>query len=214
MKSDLTTRDKRLKKASASRREQGKLELKQQILEAAMELFAIHGYEGFSLRQVAEVIGYSPTTIYLYFANKDDLLLAVALEGFRDFAAALETAYQTTNQGFDRIYTIGKAYFDYGLSHPIQYRLMFMQRGEFLAKPAPSGYTDFGNSFSILIRALEEEIKYRRLKPFEPRTMAALLWSSVHGVVSLALTTSHFPLEAAEPLFEWQMRILRDELTM
>ena len=61
---------------SRDRREGEKHELRQRLLSAAGQEFLEHGYENFSLRRVAEVIGYSATTIYLYFENKDDLLLA------------------------------------------------------------------------------------------------------------------------------------------
>ena len=59
-------------------------------MKAAGELFLKHGYEGFSLRQVAEQIGYSPGTIYLYFDNKDDLLRALADEGLSPFSRMFE----------------------------------------------------------------------------------------------------------------------------
>lgn len=68
------TRVERTRQASRHRREQEKEELQQLILKAAGELFLEQGYDRFSLRQVAERIGYSATTIYLYFEDKDDLL--------------------------------------------------------------------------------------------------------------------------------------------
>jgi AcrR family transcriptional regulator len=211
---DLSTRGERLKKGSASRRVQNKLDLKRQILEAAMSLFETHGYDGFSLRQVAEAIGYSPTTIYLYFKDKNELLFHIAYEGFRDFGLALKAAYDSSNDSHERIWRIGRAYFDFGLSHPVHYRLMFMQRGEFLAQTAPDGYSDFIDSFGIVTQALTEAIKQGKIRPFEPQVAGGLLWASVHGVVSLVLTNSHLPREAAEPLFDWQIQILKRELTL
>ncbi len=204
------TRVQRLKSGSLSRRESGKTELKRQILEAALVLFQTHGYEGFSLRQVAEAIGYSPTTIYLYFKDKDELLLTVALEGFKEFGAALQAAYLEPNSAVERIKAIGLAYLHFGLSHPLQYRLMFMQRSEFLVEPL-EGYVSFQDSFGVIVRAIEDGIKSGKLRPLEPRALAALLWSAVHGVVSLALSTEHFPAAQAENLFRWHMNILERE---
>ncbi|MFH4082248.1 helix-turn-helix domain-containing protein, partial [Acinetobacter baumannii] len=71
------TRQARIRQNSAQRRERSRQETRQAILEAAIQMFEREGYEGFSLRQVAENIGYTPTTIYLYFKDKDDLLFAV-----------------------------------------------------------------------------------------------------------------------------------------
>ncbi len=210
----ISTRGERLKKGSASRRVQNKLDLKRQILESAMTLFETHGYDGFSLRQVAEAIGYSPTTIYLYFKDKDELLFNIAYEGFRDFGLALQAAYDSSSDHHERIWRIGRAYFDFGMNHPVHYRLMFMQRGEFLAQTAPTGYTDFVDSFSILTRALSEGMDEGKIKTFDPQMTGGLLWASLHGVVSLVLTNSHLPPETAEPLFAWQMQILERELRM
>jgi AcrR family transcriptional regulator len=60
----------------------GPLSFLTRSVDAAGALFLEQGYERFSLRKVAERIGYSPTTIYLYFRDKDDLLFTVVDEGF------------------------------------------------------------------------------------------------------------------------------------
>ena len=57
-----------------------KEEFRREILDAARELFLSEGYEKFSMRRLAEKIGYSTPTIYLYFKDKDDLLFAICEE--------------------------------------------------------------------------------------------------------------------------------------
>ncbi len=203
-----TTRQARLKQKSAERREQGKLELRQTILEAAAKLFEEKGYEGFSLRQVAEGIGYTPTTIYLYFKDKDDLLLHVAYDGFKLFGQSLEEAYQSKKQPLERLHAVGWAYFHFAMSHPIHYRLMFMQRGEFL-RQKPQGYESMIDSFGVLQRVIEESIAAKLMIPGDARTYSALIWSNVHGIVSLALTQVHFNQQEAEHLFSLQMEAIK-----
>jgi AcrR family transcriptional regulator len=203
-----TTRQDRIKRNSAERREQGKLELRQIILEAAAKLFEEKGYEGFSLRQVAEEIGYSPTTIYLYFQDKDDLLLHVAYDGFKLFGESLETAYRSKEMPLERLNAVGWAYFHFAMSHPIHYRLMFMQRGEFLQKK-PEGYESIIDSFAVLQRVIEESIQARVMIPGDARTYSALIWSNVHGIVSLALTQPTINQQEAEHLFGLQMDAIK-----
>ena len=60
------------------RREREKQELRQQILDRAREMFAAEGYEAVTMRKIAEAIEYSPTAIYLYFKDKEDLFKAAA----------------------------------------------------------------------------------------------------------------------------------------
>src|SRR5262245_54863454 len=87
-----TTQAHRVRQASRARREQQKESLGRIILDAAGELFLEQGYEGFSMRRVAERIGYSATTIYRYYEDKDDFLFAVVNEGFSEFARKLTEA--------------------------------------------------------------------------------------------------------------------------
>jgi len=68
---------------SKQRREREKEALRQDILDAARELFVEEGYDNVSMRRVAEKIEYSPTTIYLYFEDKASLLYAICEETFR-----------------------------------------------------------------------------------------------------------------------------------
>src|SRR5260221_1105760 len=86
------TQAQRLSLAIRHRQEREKQELRQAILTAAGTLFLEQGYERFSLRKVAERIGYSPTTIYLYFRDKDDLLFTVGDEWFVQFGQQRATA--------------------------------------------------------------------------------------------------------------------------
>ena len=64
------------------RREREREEVRRKILDAARELFATEGYENVTMRRIAEAIEYSPTTIYLHFEDKDDLVRALCHEDF------------------------------------------------------------------------------------------------------------------------------------
>ncbi|HSE38996.1 MAG TPA: TetR/AcrR family transcriptional regulator, partial [Blastocatellia bacterium] len=75
---------------SKQRREREKEALRQDILDAARELFVNEGYENVSMRRVAEKIEYSPTTIYLYFEDKASLLYAICEETFAKLAKRME----------------------------------------------------------------------------------------------------------------------------
>src|SRR5438874_6636209 len=119
------TQAERLRQAIRHRQDQEKQELRQAILTTAAELFLEQGYERFSLRKVAERIGYSPTTIYLYFRDKDDLLFTVVDEGFKLFGQQLASAATTTQDPWERLIALGRTYVTFGLEHPMYYQLMF-----------------------------------------------------------------------------------------
>src|SRR5438046_8494559 len=116
-KSTANTQAERLRQAIRHRQVQEKQALRQAILTAAGELFLEQGYERFSLRKVAERIGYSPTTIYLYFHNKDDLLFTVVNDAFVRFGKQLAAAAESQEDPWERIIALGRAYITFALEN-------------------------------------------------------------------------------------------------
>ncbi len=213
--SDRDTRNQRIKRASAERRAQRKAELRRAILEAATELFLTEGYENFSLRQVAEAVGYTPTTIYHHFADKDELLFTVAMDGFSRFGEELQAGYDSADEPLERLIAVGRAYLHFGLSHPLYYRLMFMQRGEWLLRKPPEGYETVIDSFGILEQSLQECVDAGLIAPplvGDPRALAFQVWSHTHGLVALSITDAHVTLEQATALIEPYLLMLREGL--
>lgn len=189
MSENTANRQIRIRQKSAERRERRRQETRQAILEAATRMFEREGYEGFSLRQVAEAIGYTPTTIYLYFKDKDDLLFAVCQQGFAEFTEALDKAYQQNPDPLQRLHALAWTYLEFGLSHPLHYQVMFMQRSEWVTKATDSkGEVEGSNSYTILMNAIIEAMKAGVIRMGDPIETTNLLWSGVHGIVSLALS--------------------------
>lgn len=192
MSADDTTRDERIREKSQARRARRKVETRRAILDAAGELFGEHGFEAFSLRQVAERIGYSPTTIYLYFADKDELLFEVALEGFEEFGRQLRHAFEGAGDPAAKLEAIGRTYIRFGLAHPVHYRLMFLHRPEFLVRPGPEDRKRTIESFNVLFAAVQELLDSGTIAPADPVTVAHVLWAGVHGIVTMAISMPQF----------------------
>jgi AcrR family transcriptional regulator len=182
-----STRAERLRLASVQRREQQKENLRRTILAAAGELFLEHGYEGFSLRQVAERIGYSATTIYRYFANKDDLLFAIVHEGFQQFGRELLDAARSTDDPSRRLEALGRAYVRFGMQNPIYYQLMFMQRADLLFRRRAGQTQPPVESFKVLQQAVQQALDAGVLRRGDAETYSYVLWALVHGITSLAV---------------------------
>lgn len=74
------------------RRDREKLATRDLILDAARELFVSEGYEGVSMRKVAEKIEYSPTAIYVHFADKEELFRELCHQDFAHLAQVFQSA--------------------------------------------------------------------------------------------------------------------------
>jgi AcrR family transcriptional regulator len=191
------TLDQRVRQGSRARRAAARSSARDAILQAAGELLLAVGYEAFSLRKVAERVGYSATAIYRHFADKDALLYAVTEEGFRLFAARLREAGTGRTDPFEWLQAMGLAYIDFGLEHPVYYRVMFMERPDLLWRRLPDRPGSRMESFGVLRAAVEAAIASGRTIETDGLAISNALWAQTHGTVALALSLPHMPARQA-----------------
>ena len=171
------------------RREREKLETRDLILDAARELFVSEGYDGVSMRKVAEKIEYSPTAIYVHFADKEALFRELCHRDFEKLAHAFQSEALPLDP-VERLKHIGRTYVEFGIHYPNHYRLMFM------TPHCPSELDDHdwevrGNpevdAYALLKYTVQQAIdagvfaKIHR----DAELISQTLWASVHGVISL-----------------------------
>jgi AcrR family transcriptional regulator len=179
------TRGDRVREASKERRSLQKQELRRLILTAAAEVFVEHGYEHFSMRQVAERIGYSATTIYLYFENKDDLLFEVVFDGWQRFSDEFLAAAAATDDPLERLRAMGRVYISFGLNNPAVYGLMFVQRTDFLMHKNLHSEGKPVDLFVVLCDAVQAAIDAGIFPPGDVIGYSDAIWAGVHGIVTL-----------------------------
>lgn len=180
------------------RREREKVEVRRKILDAARELFSAEGYDRVTMRRVAEAIEYSPTTIYLHFEDKDDLVRALCHEDFGHLLAAMQEAPMPADP-LESLRQLGRAYVRFALQSPNQYRFMFMTpvgKEEKLEDGNP-GDLSFGHLLAAVKRAADAGL----LRPIDPVLAAQILWMSVHGPAAALITlpAEHWPQAPAAP---------------
>jgi len=174
---------------SVARREREKLATRELILDAARELFAREGYEAVTMRGIAEKIEYSPTAIYLHFADKDTLIHELCVADFQALAEAFQPIAQVPDP-IERIMQTGRAYVDFALAHPDHYRLMFMTpvRPMDEAKLADGRKGDPAqDAYAFLRMAVVEGLAQGRFRAGldDPDLICQTLWAGVHGVAAL-----------------------------
>src|SRR5271155_2506064 len=127
---------------SATKRKQQQEDLRAKILDAARELFVNEGVEAVSMRKVAEKIGYSATTLYNYFEDKEALLYALCDADFGTLHELFKKIGRIASP-IERLRKLGQAYISFALNYPSHYRLMFMTprvpRGEDVCREIEQG---------------------------------------------------------------------------
>jgi AcrR family transcriptional regulator len=179
------TREERVREASKERRSLQKQELRRSILTAAAELFREQGYDHFSLRQVAERIGYSATTIYLYFENKDALLFEVMSDGWQRFSDEFMAAAESSDAPLERLHAMASVYISFGLNNPAVYDLMFVQRSDFLMHKNLHSEGKPVDLFVVFSDAVQAAIDAGIFPPGDVVGYSDAIWAGVHGIVTL-----------------------------
>jgi len=177
------------------RREREKSETREKILDAARELFVTEGYEGVSMRRVAERIEYSPTAIYVHFADKEELFRELCHQDYARLAEVFQSSVMSTDP-IERLKQIGMVYIEFGIRNPNHYKFMFMT-------PHPPQEVDdsecdvHGNpekdAYAFLKWAVQQAIDAGRFREElrDAELISQTLWASVHGVISLEIAKGH-----------------------
>lgn len=158
--------------------------LRAALIEAGLAALEKGDEAGFSLRAVAREVGVSANAAYRHFASKDDLLSALAAEGFRRFAAQQAAAAQTSRDSLDLQTATAKAYVSFAQAHPALFRLMFSR---FLyASSSEDLKAAAMSAFELLLASSAQQAGAEPLS--EQALMTAIAnWSMVHGLSHLLL---------------------------
>ena len=149
------------------------------LSDVAEKLFAAHGPDGVTIRELADALEVSSMTPYRYFKDKDAILAAVRTRAFNRFAAAMEAAGDGTKK------ESGNAYLDFALANPSAYRLMFD-----VSQPTFAEYPELveamGRARLTMGDGLRDLAAAGRFKG-DVELAAYVFWSAVHGAVMLEL---------------------------
>lgn len=161
------------------------------LLKTAIQLIGEVGPAGFTFREVARRAGVSHNAPYRHFAGKDDLLLAVAAEGFERLRVAMMKHMECGTSAGERLVLCGCGYVDFALHWPQHFLVMFDLAGSLNGEAKQK---DIGQSaFQVLLDAITEAQKAGVIARGDPIRMAWTAWSLVHGIAKLA-TGGNLPL--------------------
>ena len=194
------------------RRGREKSETRDKILDAARELFVTEGYEGVSMRRVAEKIEYSPTAIYVHFADKNELFHELCRQDFARLQEVMQSADMPADP-IERLRQIGRSYIQFGVRFPNHYVFMFMTP-HLPQEPDEEDREIMGNpekdAYAMLKAAVQEAINAGcfRDEVQDAELVSQTLWASVHGVISLNIA------KCKDPWVEWRPLEFRAEIML
>ena len=168
-----------------------RLQLHNTIINAARDLFISEGVEAVTMRQIASRIGYSATSIYSHFADKESLLRAICDTDFLALATKQQSIFKIADP-VERMMALGTGYAEFALTHPNHYRIMFMtphapttpeQSALQHNNPEQDAY------FQLKI-VVDEVLKAGKFRPelTDAELISQTIWAAMHGVCALQIT--------------------------
>ncbi|MCP4746722.1 MAG: TetR/AcrR family transcriptional regulator [Desulfobacteraceae bacterium] len=179
------------------RKEKAKKELKLRILNAASQMIINDGFENFSVRKLADVIEYSPTTIYLYFKNKADLLIELGKAGDSEYYRRVNNISSKTKKlPVAYLKEIIKIISYLAIENPNIYRIRntrqiaakkskILEKGGMAQVPSRK-YSDV---FQCIKQCVEEGV----FEPVDVEIAAISLISAIQGMISMVIENPELP---------------------
>ena len=168
------------------RRQRERTQVREKILDAALEVFAQEGADGVTMRALADAIEYSPPVIYAHFRDKEAIIQELCYRQLRSLAQ------QFANFGaldpVERLRRIGYVYADFAVDHPSHFRFLFLTPHKFppddddVAKDDPEQ-----NAYAFLKQTVKDGLAAGVFRPeyTDAEEIAQLCWGSAHGFMAL-----------------------------
>jgi AcrR family transcriptional regulator len=188
---DETTKPAKTKGSLQNRRDRYRSELRAETLSTARELIREGGYQGLTIRKLAQRMECSPMALYSYFVDKQALLTALALEGFEKVAKRFESTARL--EPITAVRKILLDYIAYAEENPNDYRALFLSvetLGEL--KLSREDLQERNPAFGALFKRVEACIKAGVLHG-DAFATSTVLWTGAHGAASLLITAQKFP---------------------
>jgi len=160
--------------------------LREALIDAALDLIALHGPDGFTMADACRQAGVSTAAPYRHFADRNALLEAVCSRGFEQLGVYTTSAKEGEEKGsVASIVAGGLGYLQFALDHPALFRMMFVHDPDL--RPRPVAEETGRACFSNLLMAVSEHFDMTGRGGQDPMPIALKLWALVHGLASLKI---------------------------
>jgi AcrR family transcriptional regulator len=168
------------------RRERERTQVREKILDAALDVFSKEGAEGMTMRALADAIEYSPPVLYAHFRDKDAIIQELCYRHLRSLARGF--ANFASMDPVERLRHIGYVYADFAIDHPSHFRFLFLTPHPFVGDEEEIGKDDpERNAYAGLKETVKDGLAAGVFRPeyTDADEIAQLCWAGAHGMVAL-----------------------------
>lgn len=159
-------------------------DLRRALMDVSIDILKKHEVETLNLRKLAVLAGVSPGAPYHHFADRAELVAAIANEGFELLEGSMRKATATcANEASARLEALGQAYVHFAISHPGYFRVMFRRETHNNATTAMRGAGQ--RTFQLLCDAITACQQTGSAPAGDPQPLILHAWAAVHGLSTL-----------------------------
>lgn len=196
--------------------------LREALLKAALRLISEVGPTAFTLREVARRAGVSHNAPYRHFRDRDELMAAVSTQGYGELTQAMLEAVEGKPGALAQLKGAGLAYVQFALRRPEHFTVMFdaptskpSERLCFNPQKMKTKYPEAAEaaeqSFRTLMTFVAACQQEGTLPAGDPKGLALLAWSVVHGIAKLAIT-GRFPFSSRDEVLRFADYVIENSL--
>jgi len=163
-------------------------DLRTAVLDAARQLLVREGYRDLSMRDVAGAVGCSVSSIYLYFAGKDELVHTLVDEGFERWYRRMREIVDGPAPAGERLEAVCRAYVEFGLANREFYEIMYMFHSDRMARYPKELFRRARRNFDLMTELVEAYAPESAPTRADALIVATALWATLHGVVSTIIS--------------------------
>lgn len=161
-------------------------DLHRSLVEAALRSIERHGVAELSLRALARSLNVSPRAPYRHFATKEDLLAAVAVEGYRMWTSFLASRIGGKSEPVEKLRIVVEAYVLFAVEHPAAFRVMYAPYAT-VQETTPELVRVRAEGHESMLDMIREAQRAGALREGDPMLPALGLWSTMHGLAVLLI---------------------------
>ena len=163
-------------------------DLRTAVLDAARQQLVREGYRDLSMRDVAGAVGCSVSSIYLYFAGKDELVHTLMDEGFERWYRRQRELIDTAGTPEARLEAVCRAYVEFGLANPEFYEIMYMFHSDRMARYPKELFRRARRNLELMGELIVAYAPEAVPTADDARIRATALWATLHGIVSTIIS--------------------------
>lgn len=169
-------------------------EVRERILERAFEILNNEGYESLSMGKLGAKMKMTGANLYNYYANKDELLIAIHKKSFQMIHDRIRAAVNSAATPLDRVMALATTFVEFGTGNVNMYDIMFnrpiRQYSDYIGTPQEKmSYEEYHNSIKALVFAVTVVRDYMETRPelakSDPKFITIKFLSALHGIISL-----------------------------